>query len=948
MDERGAEYIARIKNERYSFLSEVSTTIHELTELFRNLRPLRVFRRDEHLACLAVAAVNAAVFAAEDDTSFIELFLRRVESINKATWDILYGPSIEYFLEKYLNHQRSPGPWRYVGAVYAHAGIAVRALPSFARLLSALKNHYGFAISRSQYDSGLDSVGVTTFGREFLRSEVGYRFTKDCLRTLGRIEAGLIRGDEIERLSGYRPGFWKELLRYLSNTRGDRSTALELRAPYVALDPERLALFLRFDAKGVAARAYIVDDEYVVMPEREITGPEKLFGYTVQSGNQRIAWEAAPWVPGKAPHCLFRGGDGAQVDGPGSVSAGEYYLVTAQEVPQEIITENVGILDYRFGEDERFHYVFRVRLNPSQRLDSLNLTVSGNAALPSLAFAESGPADVFGPNTFVAKAPDLIVSNWNETSSRLYAIFAEFDNKTTRLDGTIQDNRIRWSISPPTVGRVWIEPRGRTSDNAASLPSIAFAVLPQSVEFDYPKKAIGRDATAVVRLMQPSDASVHFREDVRVTDKRTCVVPPEVRMVEGTVVAWGLFLPFSIRINRTGLWLPDSSPTSILWFEQLHLRRQIHVESAPNQSCAVSVDIGPRIVPLWTISRVHPSGRSTISSLEIRDRILSQKISFGEFVLEIESQGLIRTGCYLLSADIILRSCKDANLSDFAELPGIERTVQTLKNCALEPPAFLEFDVELFASPLRAFLTDFAATAQAIDGSQLRNGPERLGPSPELKALLQWFSEAKRCGHDLVEARRLKAAFPKSGDLLLLPRWRNTVSCLFSNIVRDSEADTLVDEWREEISAGVQPEYQCRLAIGSGGRKLTQGAVFYDLAAKQHNQQLFTRAIGELQRVLEDASIPPLTRLLASALLQVAFFRSGRKTEAAELEIPQTIAGFRKLVTTMHAIRGLSKGEAQQFEWPDDIGLARISPFEGDQQFENSLQPGQAQATVKR
>src|SRR5437879_4058319 len=105
LDERGAEYIARVQQNQCSFLSEIATPPQELVELFRNLRSVGIFRRDEHWACLAVAAVNAAVIATEEQTSFIELFLERMLCQNKPRWDNQYGPGIEYFLLKYLNHE---------------------------------------------------------------------------------------------------------------------------------------------------------------------------------------------------------------------------------------------------------------------------------------------------------------------------------------------------------------------------------------------------------------------------------------------------------------------------------------------------------------------------------------------------------------------------------------------------------------------------------------------------------------------------------------------------------------------------------------------------------------------------------------------------------------------------------------------------------------------------
>jgi hypothetical protein len=247
LNQRGAEYIAQIEHQQCSFLSEISVTATGLLELFGHLRAISL-HTDQQWACLAVAAVNAAVLASEEQTSFIEMFLPHVRCQNRALWDDQYGPGIESFFTKYLNHTPRTGAWRYVGAVYAHAGVAARVLPSFAHLITFLTNNWGFSVSKIEYEEGLNALELRSFGREFLKSEVGYQFTRDCLRTLERIESRIIDPSEVDSLPGYRPGFWTELLRHLS-----RNHALSVknksgfRTPWVALDLDRLRLLIRFD-----------------------------------------------------------------------------------------------------------------------------------------------------------------------------------------------------------------------------------------------------------------------------------------------------------------------------------------------------------------------------------------------------------------------------------------------------------------------------------------------------------------------------------------------------------------------------------------------------------------------------------------------------------------------------------------------------------------------------
>jgi hypothetical protein len=106
-----------------------------------------------------------------------------------------------------------PGGYRFVRPILNQAGISYRAMPAFARFLSRLRGSSGLGFTHGDYQSCLPSV-TSSFARRFLVEGPGFDFTKDAARTLDRILTGLIPGDAIQTLPGYRIGFWTELLRH--------------------------------------------------------------------------------------------------------------------------------------------------------------------------------------------------------------------------------------------------------------------------------------------------------------------------------------------------------------------------------------------------------------------------------------------------------------------------------------------------------------------------------------------------------------------------------------------------------------------------------------------------------------------------------------------------------------------------------------------------------------
>jgi hypothetical protein len=262
------------------FLSDIPVDEQELEALFAELSRCSWCDFSEAVrACLTVAAVGSAVHATEQDTGFREQFLRRLGMDLNPEWDNLYGPQILRFLIDYFDETDRPGPFRFVRAIYRHAGISHRALPAFAGFLKELRARHGYDYTNWQYRQLLKKV-TSRFARDFLNTDSGYEFTQSVTRILEDVEKSRISVEQLEDLPGFRRGFWAGLFEHLKDTASSRKGRRNFPVPILALDPVGQRLVLRFDEDGIARRSYTVNGRRPIYPCERVQRGEKIFGST--------------------------------------------------------------------------------------------------------------------------------------------------------------------------------------------------------------------------------------------------------------------------------------------------------------------------------------------------------------------------------------------------------------------------------------------------------------------------------------------------------------------------------------------------------------------------------------------------------------------------------------------------------------------------------------------
>ena len=100
----GAELLAQVANVRPTFLVELDITDDQVQDLYHHIARSGTLWTPEARMCLAVAAVQAASHANQDEDSFRELFFDRLKRpFDQHEWENSYGPTIRYCLEQHFS-----------------------------------------------------------------------------------------------------------------------------------------------------------------------------------------------------------------------------------------------------------------------------------------------------------------------------------------------------------------------------------------------------------------------------------------------------------------------------------------------------------------------------------------------------------------------------------------------------------------------------------------------------------------------------------------------------------------------------------------------------------------------------------------------------------------------------------------------------------------------------
>lgn len=212
-----------------------------------------------------VFSVNCAYYA--QDGGFWKYLCTLLGYEDTAQQETVLGRQIEESLT-YFGFLGQPryGPFRCVGPLLEQAGVTVRSMHKFAETLNqAARGDWDRLLSLTfhEFRGVVDGLAPGTYLGLFLKdnSRTGWTFARDVARSIRQHERGLISSQDLQKLPGYRPGFWEELKSHLKIEPPETSLTRSQRAPLPKLvfDSATRQVQLAFDHDYVERREYFFD-----------------------------------------------------------------------------------------------------------------------------------------------------------------------------------------------------------------------------------------------------------------------------------------------------------------------------------------------------------------------------------------------------------------------------------------------------------------------------------------------------------------------------------------------------------------------------------------------------------------------------------------------------------------------------------------------------------------
>ena len=723
LESKGGEYLKRLETEELVFLGELHLSEEETGQLFHGIRQCRFFYGSDALqAALAVAAVSAAVYASETATSYIEVFFSRLDlPVDNRLWEE-YGSEILRFLSKHFNEEDRPGAFRYVRPILNHAGISYRALPAFAKFVDKLFSTCGSSFTKDEYSRCSESV-TSRFARRFLVEGPGLEFTRDVIRVLERYRYGLLPATSLDALPGYRPGFWRELLEHTPESRGSEIGHIRrFLDPAEYLDFENGRLVWRFEDRGVARSAYIMNGKVVNFATESVTS-RRILGRTFQPDGTSSSWQVEAWAPGGNDAGLFRASDGrfiAAIGGSGeftTVTPGCFYLVAIGDVvvPTEYVVEEGAWLEYYSGEP---HRMWCINLEPGCELATLCLRATA-AVVPSLSFASTDTARFSRDHVFARVLPAIRVSDWTESAIHNYILLLDVGLGPTCQDAAVVHGILRLNVPVPCQGTVWIEPRGRSRHPSSALSMLSFTVLPFALRWIVPKEPYGISDEVPIALDADAAVTVDWKSPVQAMAPGRWKLKGGVRVAEATVVVSDIRILFSIPVHRTAIYAPGvRKDIPVIWIEDKP--RQVLQLMAVGGGCAtLELQDQDGSWSLFDIGNMPSSGRDEVSTNAFRDSLQGATFPAARLGVRVNNKHYW-SELFFASAKWIKASLPKATAGWTAfEIPIIGPVLSNVRCLHDERLDRLHIDSRVFETGIGRYVGECALAAAAIEGTAI-------------------------------------------------------------------------------------------------------------------------------------------------------------------------------------------------------------------------------------
>jgi hypothetical protein len=796
--------------------------------------------------------------------------------------------SLAYF--KFLNQPRS-GPFRCVGPLLEQAGVTLRSMHKFAEALrQAARGDWERlrTIGFHEFRRVVDGLAPGSYLGLFLKddSRTGWNYACAVARSISQHERGVISWQDLQKLPGFRPGFWTELKSYLAIEPTVPGTTRSPRAPLPKLifDPATQQVELAFDHDCVERREYLFDGDLVDNSRLPITYAEDLkrsFRVLIKRDND--TWKEhhiRGFTPGPAePVAIFHHQRG-YIPTEAPVPLGPSYLLaphgTALPDSLECLTdfEHVAIRDAA--------YVFwQVNITPSSDLRPLGYTQEREPEeIISWALYGSRLLGALEPaNVFLGKLPPIRVTQAHLFRQNRLALLVQAGPVSERIAvlGSSDTEEVTIPLHAPATGRIWVEPLGRqrVTDHVNLDSSLTFSLLPQC-DMKWPYGLFSPDARPVLTFEGPPHMTVHF-PDCSPTGRGQWQVPARAAFVEGTLQAQNLSVALGRTVYRAE-FADDATPEKC-FFEPAEFDTEfpLHLRGLPGTPIRLGLFNTLETTAFDLAQTFDPAGLKRVSSFAVRDALQNYTGPAGAISIW-DGRTWVSTGAALLNLSALSTwlfadqqdqappwfPLLDASLSTW--LKEVLRALSTRSSVpAFSPPKTLPRLTQKWADEIELALLIFE-DHPADDQKDPFEARKTDHLDTELVKGLRWVWAARGLverakSEQTSDAGALATQYPQW--LPPLKAWQQTMQDLLHSLRLQQDLELMIDEWASEARPPMRVVLGSRIATQAKGRDLTEAYI----CSQQGNHNAAYRLTDNIERGSPSGLVLDLALLLKNVIL---------------------------------------------------------------------------------
>ena len=978
---RGREWLDRFRD--VGFIGDLEVSEKEINDLAPSVGKFaaRASWDDEVCAVLAVVVVNLAYYSSDENEEgfrwqvLSKLFGRPLQDVN--LWQEEIGAPILRLLSRYFYVEDFPGPFRYVRPIMLQAGVPDRLRKAFAAFFVELVQTYGLQFLENDYREGCNRITVqSAWLKSFLRTN-GWEYCLDVARIISNVEKGLFTESHIATL----------ILRFRSTVQIIRmvmarlptvaATPDSLPIPRLVLDRLCLRLALQFSEKGLDGGYQKLDGSKIrakqyILKEHDFVGA--LVGKMVHPNGKTENWKISPWRPSERSWAVFRNSDGSleltSTDSDNrKVRPGRHLvaLPAAELVPDDIVIEDLGSF-YLPGLHQFDIKVYDCDLPAGFELTSIGFVVGDTIfeSIPTLRFGSSVPSLPFTSNAFVEELPEIMVENWSSSFADQYLLIQDDGSKRRRVPEDLYRTQHTFRLTvgpPPTQGRIYVEPKGRTPKGFWQ-SSLEYVLLPKT-RLVWPVGLNDSDPSLVIALEPGDEFQAEWQEgSIERIGSGRWLIPPKLDFVAGQL-SFQNSVSFSVAGAVYRLMIRgEIVQGQIVWKDRLKKRstvsislssaefgRRIDFGISDRQGFVKCIDLGP----------VPRNSQLEVSTDSIRDAFETRSSVAGHLAVRVANDRVVCSDIVFLNDQLIQKQLFENDEDDFRawieyvshDLRVVLSAVREMRSNPVE-----EFSIADLVIPreLRDFLRFYENLARILDWHQGLDHLSNL-PDGDLRHALNWYvsarsfvEEGKHVNPSM--AARLLRSRPELGFVISKNRktpnwrWRNNYAQVLRGLRhRKSFGDyrRMVLEWAAHCRRQHwRAASQCRIGRSQGGKLLTDAAQAYYYALENRDDhrigksnEYFFSSNKDLELACH-AETEGLVWELASALRLMIFFHTHHPQFTAESRqlMIQLGSHWSKFKVFLGKLSGLA---ADDESVKDSLSLSDFSPHNKDIELEEAM-----------